>query len=169
MKKAKKAFLDPESPQGKVNKIISLQRQNDIIAMLLEGKKDKEIQLYLVNKYRLANHAVANNYIRQAREIIKNRTNYELNNLISLHIERYEDAYKGLYEIGAYSLAATALKAKEKLLGFHRAGFHMKVTQGQIQQLQIQNVTDEYNIDRLDKTKRERFIYLTEKLRIKKK
>lgn len=161
-----KKFLLSDVQQGRLNKIMTLQRQNDIIAMLLEGRDTKEIKTYLINKYRVSPNT-ANFYVSQGRDLIKKRKNYEIENLLSMHIERYEDIYTKLLDLGAYSMAANALKAKEKLLHFHRPGFHMKVTQGQIQQLSLRNVSDEYDLSKLPENKKQRFDQLVQKTKMK--
>lgn len=158
MKKKKKVcqpYLKPDHKHGKLNKILTLQRDNDIIAMLLDGLETKEIIKYLRNKYGLK-HSSANVLISLRRQDIKKRKEFELDNLISIHIHRYEYIYKELLKIGAEGIAMNALKAKEKLMGFHKEGFHMKVNQGQIHQIRTTRVNDEYNLDQLDEKKRQR-------------
>lgn len=152
-------------PQKRVNSIIALQRQNDIIAMLLDGRDSrKEIVPYLVNKYNVTNSA-ANLYIREAREIIKKRRNYEVNNLVSLHIHRYEELYRLLTELNADNIAMKALAQKEKLMGFHREGFHMKVSSGEVNSVQLQTIDSDYNARKLPKEKQDRLTELMNKAR----
>lgn len=155
------SYLSPEV-HSRLSKLMIIQRNNDIIAMLLDGKSTKEIKTYLVNKYRIKS-TVCNVYIADARRIIKERQNYEVDTLINLHIDRYEQIYAGLNALQCWTNAMSALKAKEKLMGFHRAGFHMKVTQGEIQQLQIHHLDDEYNVDKLTPRQRDRMQALIDK------
>lgn len=155
------SFLNADV-HSRLNKLMIIQRNNDIIAMLLDGKSTKDIKTYLVNKYRIP-ATRTNVYIADARRIIKERQNYEIDNLINLHIDRYELIYTGFNALQAWSNAMQALKAKEKLMGFHRAGFHMKVTQGEISQLQIHHLDDEYNVDKLTPRQRDRMQALIDK------
>jgi hypothetical protein len=149
----------------RVNAILAMQRQNDIIAMLLDGKDPaKEIRPYVCMKYRVTPGTAAG-YITEARNIIKQRKHYEVNNLVSLHLQRYEEVYKFLKEINAHGFAMKALRAKEKLLGFHREGFHMKVTQGDITSVQLQTVDSDYNVSKLSKEKRDQLSQLLNKAR----
>jgi hypothetical protein len=148
--------------QRRVNAIIALQRENDIIAMLLDGKESREISKWLINRYSIA-QGTANIYIGHARDIIKKRKAYEVNNLVSLHIYRYEELFKLLKEIGADHLAIRALAQKEKLLGFHREGFHMKVTSGEITSIQLQTVDSDYNVKKLTQDKQDRLTELLNK------
>lgn len=161
-KKLQHKHFEPDRQQTRLTKIIALQKENDVIALLLEGKEQKEIVTYVVNKYRVQwNTAVS--FISACRNIIRERKDFEVNNLVSLHVERYEKIYAGLYEIRAHGIAMSALRAKEKLLGFHKEGFHMKVTNGEISTVQLQTVNSEYDVMKLDKGKRDRLSELLQK------
>ena len=153
--------------ETRLNRILKLQRDNDIITLLLEGKGEKEIAAYIVNKYRLKYLTVAR-LISEGRSAIRTRMNFELNTLLALHISRYERIYQGLYEMGAHGMAMGALKAKEKLMQFHREGFHMRVTQGTVNQVSIQHVVNEYDYMKLEEPKRKRLEELLKVVREKK-
>lgn len=161
-----KKIIDIEKdPERRRHRIIGLIRQNDIIAMLLEGRDPvKEIRPYLTMKYGIPPQSAAN-HITEARNVVKERKIYEVNNLISMHINRYETIYAALYEIGAHSYAMQALKQKEKLLGFHKEGFHMKVTQGEIQAISLQTVMSEYDVMKLGREKNDRMSVLLNKMK----
>lgn len=147
-------------------KFMAMQRQNDILSMLLDGKETKEIAGYLVNKYRYT-YKVAENYISQARQEIKKRHAYEAGNMVLLHAARYEAIYQALVAMKANGIAMRALTAKEKLLGFHKQGFHMRVTQGQMT-LFGKTDTSQYDPDkRLTPDKRQRLEELLLKCRTK--
>lgn len=155
-RKLQHKHFEPDYNQKQVRAILVLQRQNDIVAMLLGGKDpSKEIKPYIIKKYNIT-PATANFYVHQARNIIKERKNFEVNNLISLHISRYELMYGRLVDLKMHSLAMNVLRQKEKLMGFHKQGFHMRVNQGEIQQIQNQYVGNEYDLDKLSQPKRER-------------
>ncbi len=161
--------VSPNAPNKYVTKILALQRENDIIAMLLDGKSNRDISNYICTKYHVQPGSVINVYLQKAREVIKNRNKYELHTLLSLHIARYEEMYEKLYEMGAMAIAMRALQQKEKLMGFHKDGFHMRVTQGQISAVSFQQVNSEYNIMKLDKVKRNRMAELVDKMADEKK
>lgn len=114
----------PKNEQA--NKIIVLQRQTDIIKMLLDGKDSREIRDYVCDKYKVL-PMVASQYLTQARKEIKKYRERQVDNVLSIHIQRYEEVYSKLYEINAYSLAMSALQAKEKLLGMHKQDFRLQV------------------------------------------
>lgn len=149
--------------QHKVNNIIALQRQNDVIAMELEGKSGNDIKTYLMGKYKIT-APVSGIIMAAARKAIAERKNYEVDNLITMHIARYELIYSKLYELRAFINATRALQAKEKLMGFHKEGFHMRVTQGEISALSLQQVNDEYDVMKLSEIERDKFNLLIRKM-----
>lgn len=148
----------------KASKILALQRENDIIALLLEGKSNKEIISLMSPKYRIKPSFVTS-LIYTCRRIIQERKNYEVDTLISLHISRYENIYKKLYEIGSYTHSMNALKAKEILLGMHKDGFHMRVDSGEITTLQLQSISSDYDVKKLNEEQQTRFNELLNKAR----
>jgi hypothetical protein len=161
-KKFHQQRFDPDNEHSVVTKIMSLQRRNDIIAMLLEGKESKEIRHYISSKYKVTPGS-ANIFISQARKEIKKRKNFEIGNLISMHIHRYEKIYKELFSLRAQIAAIDALRAKEKLMGFHKEGFHMKVTNSEIQSVHLQTVDSEYDLGELNSKQSKRLNQLLSK------
>lgn len=139
--------LDPTHEQERINTIVALQRSNDIMAMLLDGKPSLDICVYLKDKYGIGKGS-AHNYIVRANKELAKRKELEVHNVINVHLERYELIYAELKRIKAPAAAMDALKAKEKLLQFHREGFHMKVTQGEVQTISSSFVSKEWDIDK---------------------
>ncbi len=158
----------PKSTEERVNHILAIQRQNDIIALLIEGKEDKEIALYIANKYRIL-FLTAKQYISGARAEIRSRTALELNTLLALHIQRYENIYERLYTIGAYAVAMMAMRAKEKLMQFHKENFHMRVTSGEIAMVGTIHVQNEYDYMKIGEKSVKRLKFLLDKTKEKKK
>src|SRR5688572_17406068 len=105
--------LTPSQEKSQLQKILQLQRQNDIIAMLLDGKGNKEIIEYISVKYGAAAKWVANRYIPDAQQTLRERKNFEVKELVMIHLARYEFIYNKLVEIKAQGLAMKALAAKE--------------------------------------------------------
>lgn len=147
---------------AQADRILALQRQNDIITLLLEGKDTKTIVRYIVNKYRVTAETLHKDYLVKAREEIKLRMNYELKTLVPLHISRYEYVYEKLYEMGSQAIAMGALRAKEKLMQFHKEGFHLRVTQGQLSQVSTMHIANEYDHMKMPEVKRKRMQELME-------
>lgn len=149
------------------NFILHMQRENDAIHHILMGNGTMEATKFIMKKYFLSS-AQAIKIVIAAREVIKSRKDYEVNNLISLHVSRYDAIYKILRDMGANSLAMDAMKSIEKLIGFHKEGFYMRVSNQEVQQLSLSEVTDEYDIERLCTTDRMRFSSLLSKAKSKK-
>lgn len=151
--------------RNKLDRIIYLQRLNDAVVLLLEGKDTKEIIDYVVSKYLISKRS-AENLLRHARDKVKERKNFEVDNLVTIHIARYEHIYAKLYKMRMFINAQIALKQKEKLMGFHKEGFHMKVTQGEITAIGLQKVVDEYNVMLLPEEKRKRLDELLQRAKL---
>jgi hypothetical protein len=163
----KKSFKEPleiVNPQDRLNILLKMQRQNDIISMILDGKDNKEIIKYLVNRYNVTIGS-ANVFISDAQGAIKKRQSYEINNLIMIHIARYEAIYKGLVALNAQGAAIRCLQQKERLLGFHKEGFHMRINQGEISAFKLTTVDSEYNTKKLPEEKQKRLEELLEKMK----
>jgi len=155
--------------ENRYNVIKAIQKQNDIITLLLEGKDtQKDIVPYICKKY---NHTkkTANFHIQEAKNIIKNRKNHEVQTLIGIHIQRYEKIYKELYDLRSFAIAMSAMKQKENLIGFHKEGFHMKVSSGQVSSVQLVSVENEYDLNKLPTEQRERLSFLIHKAKRDKK
>lgn len=148
--------------QERSSTIVALQRTNDIMTLLLEGKETSEIKKYIIQKYS-CQHTTAASYITAARKALANRKNFEVDNMINIHVERYEHIYAKLYDLRAFAESTATLKRKEKLLGFHKEGFHMKVTQGEITAIGMQQVRDEFNVMKLSEADRSRMAELLNK------
>lgn len=135
-------------------KVRSLQMQNDAIAMILDGKED--VVKVISDKYNIT-LPNASNIVDKARRQITSRKDYEVDSIIELHLGRYEEIYAKLVEMRFHGIAATALKAKEKILQFHKNSTHMKVTNNTINQISVYDVKHDYDIDRLEPQQRDRF------------
>lgn len=161
-KKFNQKSIVPGYEQKHNNPIISLQRKNDTIAMLLDGRAPKEIRQHLVSRYGLKPGS-ANIFIQHARTELKKRQELEINDVINLHIHRYEEIFAKLRELGSNVIAMDCLKQKEKLLQFHREGFQLKVTKGEMQTVMLQQVDDEYDLNRFTPEEKERFLQILSK------
>lgn len=135
--------------QKRINKIFALQRRNDIIGMILSGVPSREIRTHLMGKYKITSGS-ANIFIHKAHQEIKKRRDLEIQALISLHLHRCENIYAKLKELGATAYCMDVLRHKEKLLQFHREGFHMKVNKGEIQTVSLTVVDNEYDLNKLE-------------------
>lgn len=135
--------VKPDNLELNITKVRTMQCQNDIIEMLLAGIPSKEIYTQICAKYRHKKRTVGT-YISTCRKIIRERKNFEVDTIVSLHIQRYEEIYARLHAIKSFTHAMNALKAKEVLLGMHKDGFHMRVNQGEINAVFLQNVSADY-------------------------
>lgn len=152
----------------KRNHLWGLQQVNDALALLLEGKPEREIRAYLADKYRIGPQRVGD-ILARAREACADRVKLEARHLITLHLHRYEDLYAQLMDLKALAAALEVLKFKEQLLGFHKANFALRVTHGgHVQQVHQRHERPEYDVTRLANEERAELEVLLEKARKKK-
>lgn len=140
--------------------MLSIQRHNDVVSLLIAGKEVRDIEHYLNIKYGITD---TDPILIEARQTILKRKDYELENLLKIHVIRYEKIYADLFEMKAFYHASNAMKAKEKLMGFHKEGFSMKVTQNEMTALGMSHVDNEYNVMKLSENKRIRMTELLDK------
>lgn len=147
-----------------IKDLLVAQRTNDVVSMLLDGRGVREIQKYLGEKYNVK-PSYCLGVIAQCREEIRKQKGWQVDDLINVHLQRYEDIYTELTKIKADHMAMLALKAKEKILQMHDRGSHMKVNGSEITQVSYQNVNADYDFEKLDEVKKERLNTLLEKLK----
>lgn len=145
------------------NRILVAQRLNDVIGMLLDGRGKNEIVTFVRDKYSLSDKAIEAVLIEAHKEI-NNRKQWELDDLITLHVDRYELIFSKLTELKADNVALDAMKAKEKLLGLHKQGSHVRVVGGQISTVDFVGNKTYYEPSRLSKEQQVRLEELLEKV-----
>lgn len=128
-KKEKQIPLELRKTNAQLNSLEAAQRLNDVMGMILDGRPREEVEKLLVEKYEVGRASVAKIISEAYREIYK-QEEIQLDDIITSHVERYEDIYSKLIEIKADKLAMDALKAKEKIIQLHKNGTHMKVVGG---------------------------------------
>jgi hypothetical protein len=140
-----------------------LHQQNDCIAMMLEGRKMDEIKNSLREKYNLDNTAILNRY-NDAVSQLQRRKDWEVDNIINLHLNRYEELYAIFIQLDALKDAAACLRAKEKLMQFHKQGTHLKVVNSIITQVTSREVDNIFDLAKLDAVEQDRLEQLVNKV-----
>lgn len=148
---------------SQVNSIIAAQRLNDIIGMILDGRPREEIFSYITTKYDV-NKSMADNLIVDAHQEIFKQEQIELDDIITSHVERYEELYTKLIELKAERIAMEALKGKEKLIQLHKNGTHMRVVSGQVSSVTMVGAKTYYDPKRLTQEQSERLDQLLNKI-----
>jgi hypothetical protein len=139
-----------------------LHQQNDCIAMMLEGRKTDEIKKFLAEKYNLDHQAILNRYNDSLIQL-QRRKDWEVDNIINLHLNRYEELYAVFIQLDAIKDAAACLRAKEKLMQFHKQGTHLKVVNSIITQVTTREVENMFDLTRLDVVEQDRLESLVDK------
>ncbi len=149
--------------KSKVNSLVVAQRLNDIIGMILDGRNLAEITRFVVEKYNVKS-SIVSNLVIEANKEIAGRKQYELNDLLNEHVERYEYIYARLTELKASTYAMNALLAKEKLIQLHRGGTHMRVIGGSINTIAMISDKVSYDPNKLDDKQKDRLGELMSKI-----
>lgn len=147
----------------KLTEIVHLHIQNDIIAMLMDGKKETDVRKYLQTKYGISD-LTAQLRFQEGISQLNRRKDWELDNIINLHLNRYEELYELLLVIDSVKDAAGCLRAKEKLLQFHKQNTHLKVINNIITQVTVRDQVDTFDVEKLNDEERDRLEFLTNKV-----
>ena len=108
------------------NKIIALQRHNVIIERLLSVTKPLDIIGDISQEYGITKES-ANQLVHKARLNIKGYRDTEIDNIMTLHINRYEYIYSQATILNITTIALASLRAKEELLKMHKEGTYIQV------------------------------------------
>lgn len=148
---------------SQINSIIAAQRLNDIIAMILDGRPREEITKWLIDKFQCGKSMIDNLIVDAHQEIFK-QEQIELDDIITSHVERYEELYARLIELKAERIAMEALKSKEKLIQLHKNGTHMRIVSGQVSSVTTVGSKTYYDPKRLSQDQARRLDELLNKI-----
>lgn len=158
-KKSRSVIDWPVVDEKKAFEVRTMHIQNDCMAMILAGRSEREINEFLLNKYGLK-ELWARTMREKAEEQLIKRKEWEMGTVINVHLNRYEEIYGKLVELGATGMAGTALKSKERLLQFHKQSTHLKVANNNITQISIREQKSGFDVDKLDPDKKKRLMEL---------
>jgi len=79
-------------------------------------------------------------------------------------LNRYEELYAIFIQLDALKDAAVCLKAKEKLMQFHKQGTHLKVVNSIITQVTSREVDNIFDLAKLDAVEQDRLEQLVNKV-----
>lgn len=94
--------------------------------LILQGYPRSEVSLTLEKEFNIT-PTTANNYIHRTRQEIVDTISTDIDSIIDVHIEIYENIYKYFTEVNNTQGALKALFQKEKLLGQHREDTSIEV------------------------------------------
>lgn len=143
------------------NRLISAQRLNDVINMVLDGRPTEEVIRWLCDKYGIKSNVARNEVIAANAEIMAMRQ-WHAGEVVSTHVERYERMYGDLIELGARSFAMQALKQKEKLIGLLKTD-RTEIHVGAKGELSLGHNVN-YDTEKVDQEKRARLNELLAKM-----
>ena len=99
--------------------LVITERRDDTCKMLIGGKHTRNIIAAMREKYGVSRQTVERDITLIYREI-REYTSRNVEEVLSMHIQRYEDVYEKCMEMYNYGDALKALAAIEKLLKMHQ-------------------------------------------------
>ena len=107
------------------------QRRTRCIELLLDGEKYSEIGIILAKEFDIKK-TLGIAEIAKARTDILEWKNQNINEIIDTHIQRYEEMFVLCNESGLDLIAMRILKAKEKLIGFHKESRNIQINNNEM-------------------------------------
>lgn len=90
----------------------------------------------------------------------------ELQNIVTLHVEKYEELYDWFKRMDLFSNMNQVLFAKERLLGYHRRETNIEISQENNTLVVEESVDLEYNLNKLSESERVEFQELLNKIKV---
>jgi len=143
------------------NKIAAMNRKKDIFDMMLKGSSDYKIKGMLMEKHLLSIESSRVELINARKELDKKKE-FTVENIIDVHIPRYESMYEDLMDLGADNTAINVLKQKEKFLGMNQEHLTFNVFSGG----DDSDIDKNYEINNLTPDEQGRFSSLMSKISI---
>lgn len=152
-----KKKMQPRTSKPKV-----LEVKQKILSSYLQGKSKTEIFQEVSKDEEITYHQVSNG-VNAIEKSIYNLTQDDMNNVINLHLVRYEEIFNIARDrLGLNWLAMEALKFKETLLGLHKSEVNLQVNNNE-----VVVETKMYDFDKLNDKDRKRLEELVNKCKRK--
>ena len=108
-----------EEVMARTTDLVIAERRDEVCKMLISGKHTRNIASHIREKYGVSSKTVERDITIIYAEI-KDYTSRNLDEVLSMHIQRYELVFEKAYEMMDYGNALKALAAIEKLLRMHQ-------------------------------------------------
>jgi adenosine deaminase len=92
-----------------------VERQEEVAEMLIKGKRTKDIVSYMHTKYNVSQVTVERD-VTEAYKWIKQYITRNVDDVIAMHISRYESIYDKAMDMYDFKSAIAALRAVEDIL-----------------------------------------------------
>ena len=100
---------------GRTNPAVIAERQQEVAELLIKGRRTKDILTIMHTKYGVAQVTVERD-ITEAYKWIKQYIKRDIDDVIAMHISRYETIYDKATDYGDFKSAIAALRAIEDIL-----------------------------------------------------
>lgn len=142
-----------------LSKLKLIERRNEIVSRILSGEKNKDIIKWICAKYK-SKYNYAEKLVLQGKESLNEYRSDHVDQMLTLHLLRYEELFKLSSEAGMASISIKALQGKEKIIGLHKDEAYVKVSNEFIDATAV----TPYNFDSLSKKENDRLDALIEKM-----
>lgn len=147
------------APSGAKPKPVVVKRRYEILGRLLNGEPTNSIYEDIIQKYKI-HHSEVDNDFKHVRSNIQQNIIENKQDLVNLHLRRYEELYKELVIAGLHATALKVLEHKEKLMGLHAGEVNIQVNNTENELVTTQS---EYNYKNLKPNEEQRLHALLDK------
>lgn len=141
-------------------KPLVVKRRYEILERLLAGQATNDIYKDIILTYNIHHREVDNDF-KIVREQIRQSITEEKENIINLHIIRYEELYQELMNMSLHATAMKVLENKEKLIGLHSGDINIQVNN--VENTAVVKSVETFNYQNLNKQEQERLNLLLSK------
>ena len=142
-----------------LSKLKVIERRNIILERVLKGERNKDIIDWICSTYS-AKYNYAEKLVLQAKESLNEYRSDHVDQMLTLHLQRYEELFKLSNDIGMNNIAIKALQGKEKIIGLHKDEAYVKVNNEYIDA----TIVTPYDFKKLSKQENDRLDTLINKM-----
>jgi hypothetical protein len=124
---------------GKIDKVESAQRTNQVFTMLVNGASTSEVLQYASEKWQLTGRAVYN-YVQKANKLIEKQAETKRSTEMGKAMARLNNLYKSALKVQDFKTCLAVQKEINTLLGLHAPQRHDLTTNGQPLTVTFNNV-----------------------------
>lgn len=140
---------------GRTNPALMAKRQREVAEMLINGTQTRDIVTFMHDKYNVSKVTVERD-VTEAYKWIRQYIVRNVDDVLSLHISRYETVFTNAMGMGDFKSAIAALRAIEDLLKLREQQPLVAVTNNEINidGLSLQEIKEILQVDANTTTKK---------------
>lgn len=140
---------------GRTSPAIIAERQREVAELLISGRQTRDIVALMHDKYNVSKVTVERD-VTEAYKWIRQYITRNADDVMSLHISRYETVFTNAMQLGDFKSAIQALRAVEDLLRLREQQPLVSVTNNEINidGLSLQEIKEILSVDANTTTKK---------------